>query len=75
MTQPNQCELTKDELLIIFMAELGWAYEKYDDQCFHIFDSSGNNTMTRETASALKAYITTNYTPNTTVEQLKKGLK
>lgn len=74
MTQLNQSELRKDESLILFMAELGWVYGKYDDQCFHVFDESGENTMTRGTATVLKAYITANYTANSEVEQLKSRI-
>lgn len=51
---------TTDELdeLILFMATLGWTYGKYDDQCFHVFDSAGNNTMTIETAKGIHSAIT-----------------
>ena len=48
-----------DDELILFMATLGWIYGKYDDQCFHIFEESGSNTMTKTQAEAIKAYTDT----------------
>jgi hypothetical protein len=51
-------QLKEEDSLVLFMATLGWTYGKYDDQCFHVFDSSGNNTMTIATARQLQALIT-----------------
>lgn len=60
MTTPNK-EETIDTLdsLILFMATLGWHYGKYDDQCFHVFNNSGNNTMTIKQAQAIKELFLT----------------
>ncbi len=56
MPSPSQ-SLDEEDKLILFMATLGWTYGKYDDQCFHIFDSSGGNTMTRESAKYIYAHV------------------
>lgn len=55
----NTTPINEEEKTILFMATLGWTYGKYDDQCFHIFDSSGNNTMTMKSAIELTNLIQT----------------
>jgi hypothetical protein len=52
----NPKTIEEMEKLILFMAELGWGYGKYDDQCFHVFDT-GNNTVTVNQAQAINNYI------------------
>lgn len=56
MSKPGN-HVDDQDKLILFMAQLGWTYGKYDDQCFHVFDSSGNNTMTLKTAKELKKQL------------------